>query len=95
MLLVGLLPAHAVAQDAPSGFCLTIVFMTQADEEAPVAADAVPGHAAGQCACKIAALPGSALQRASVLVQPALFAAARSHAMRPGALAPPAEPPRT
>lgn len=95
MLLAGLLPTHVFAQAVPARFVQAIVLVTQTgDEEAPAKPYAVAGHAAGQCICKIAALPAAAEQRVSCLSRPALFAAASSPSSRPGALAPPSEPPR-
>ena len=73
----------------------TIVFVAQADGEATAAPDAVPGHVACHCACKIATLPGMAMPQTSFLVRSALFVAWPSQILRPGALAPPVEPPRT
>ena len=95
MLLAGLLPAHAVAGAAANVERATAAAVSPDDGDAPAAPDALPCHVAGQCACHAAALPAPVVQRASTLVRPAPFAVAPSHALRPGALAPPSEPPRT
>lgn len=95
MLLAGLLPAHAGAQAVLADLDQAVVLTAQTDGGAPTASDAVARHAAGHCACKIAALPSMAVQWMSTLVRPASFTAAPPHALRPGALTPPAEPPRT
>lgn len=57
--------------------------------------DAAPCHLACHCACQVAVLPDAAARRTSPPVRPAAFSAAPSHALRPGLLAPPSEPPRT
>ena len=95
MLLAGLLPAHAVAQAVSSDLGQTSVFVVQTDGEAPAVPDAVPGHVACHCACKIATLPGTMMLQTSFLVRPAPFVAWPSQILRPGALEPLAEPPRT
>ena len=96
MLLVGLLPAHAVAGAAAANVeRATAVAVSPDDGDAPAAPDALPCHVAGQCSCHAAALPAPVVQRASTLVRPAPFAVAPPHALRPGSLAPPSEPPRT
>ena len=94
ILLAGLLPAHAAAQAMLPDLDQTIVFVAQADGEATPVSDAVPGHVACHCACRIATLPGMTMLRTSLLVRPAPFAAAPSQVARPSALEPPAEPPR-
>lgn len=99
VLLAGLLSVHAGAQAALAGFDQTPVSAVEParDGEADrgAAPDAVPCHAACHCTCKIAVLPDAATRRTSSLVRPAAFSAAPSHALRPGLLAPPSEPPRT
>ena len=97
MLLAGLLPVHAGAQAALAGFDQPPVSAVEPahDGEVPVAPDAAPCHLACHCACKIAVLPDTSPRRTSFLVRSALFAVAPSHALRPGLLAPPSEPPRT
>lgn len=95
MLLAGLLPVHAAAQAMLPDLDQTIVFVTQAGGENTAAPDTVPGHVVCHCACKVATLPSGAIVRASLLVRPAPFVAQPSQILRPGALEPPAEPPRT
>ena len=95
MLLASLLPAHVAAQAVSSDLGQTSMFVAQADGETSAFPDAVPGHVACHCACKISTLPSTTMLRTSLLVRPALFAAAPSQVVRPSALEPPAEPPRT
>lgn len=97
MLLAGLLPVHADARAALAGFDRVPVAAVEPahDGEVPAAPDAVPCHAVCHCACKIAVLPDAAVRRMSSLVRSAPFSVAPSHALRPGLLAPPSEPPRT
>lgn len=99
VLLAGLLSVHAGAQAALAGFDQTPVSAVEpardGDADRGAAPDAVPCHAACHCTCKIAVLPDAATRRTSSLVRPAAFSAAPSHALRPGLLAPPSEPPRT
>lgn len=97
MLSVGLLPVHAGAQSALAGFdqVPTSAVGPAHDGDDPAAPDSVPCHFACHCACKVAVLPDPAVRRPSFLVRPAPFSATPSHALRPGLLAPPSEPPRT
>ena len=97
MLLAGLSPIHADARAALAGFDRAPAAAVEPahDGEVPAAPDAVPCHLACHCACKIAVLPDAAVRRTSLLVRSAPFAVAPSHALRPGLLAPPSEPPRT
>lgn len=96
MLLAGLSPVHAGAQAAFVGLDRVPISAVEPthDGEVPAVPDAVPCHLACHCACKIAVLPDAAVQRTSLLVRSAPFAVAPSHALRPGLLAPPSEPPR-
>lgn len=97
MLLAGLLPIHADAQAALAGFDPVPVAAVEPahDGQTPAAPDAAPCHAVCHCACTIAVLPDAAARRTSSPVRSAPFAVAPSHALRPGLLAPPSEPPRT
>ncbi len=96
MLITGLFHTHVDARALDANPQDVAVLTVQAgSNDAEGWADAVPSHAASHCTCNDLPVPLGILGRTALQVQPVLFVAASSHAWRPGALAPPAEPPRT
>lgn len=94
LLATGLFHTHADAGALDASIGDVAVLAAQAGADAEERADTVPAHAASHCTCKdLPVLPGLG-GHTILLVQPASFAATLSHALHPGAPAPPMEPPR-
>lgn len=95
LLITGLFHTHADARTPDGSPQDVAVLMAQAgSDNAEEQADAVPAYAAVHCICKDLPVPPSMGGRTVLQVQPVLFVPAPLHALRPGAIAPPAEPPR-
>lgn len=94
LLATGLFHTHADAGALDTSMGNVAVRAAQAGADAEERADTVPAHAASHCTCKDMPVPPDLGGRTALLVRPASFAATLSHALHPGALAPPMEPPR-